>query len=134
MFGWFDRVHEPADGYEWICQFHDLAGTEYWAVAGPWGSRRPASYSVAVERKNSDGTHATLFSARYAVAALPRGFCSKPITEIVRFDPWLGVVEFDLGGQAAWYRLPCGEVKEQPARGQSADDAEPGAAADGGGR
>jgi hypothetical protein len=124
MFGWFNRTREPVDRNQWKCQFLDLAGTEFWAVVGPWGSGRPAFYSVAVERKCPDGSYATLFSAKYAVAGLPRGFCSRPIGEVVRFDSSLGVVEFDLGGQAAWCRLPDGS------EGQPADHAEPYVAAD----
>ena len=109
MFSWFDRTREPADGNEWKCQFLELAGTEFWAVAGPWGSGRPVFYSVAVERKCPDGTCATVFSARYAVAGLPRGFCSRPIKEVVRFNSSLGAVEFMLGGQAAQCWLPSSD-------------------------
>lgn len=128
MFGWFNRTREPVDGYEWKCQFLDLAGTEFWAVVGPWGSGRPVFYSVAVERKCPDGTYATLFTAKYAVAGLPRGFCSRPIQDVVRFDPSRRAVEFDLGGPVAQCWLPGGVDQESVACEGAGGLAEPGAA------
>jgi hypothetical protein len=106
MFGWFRQTREPTDGNTWVCEFFELAGTEFHAVAGPWGSRNPVSYSVAVEKKESDGTCISYFMAKYALAGLSPGFSSKPIAEIVRFDPKNGTVEFDLGGQCVWCKLP----------------------------
>jgi hypothetical protein len=110
---WLNRAREPGDGNEWKCQFLDLVGTEFHAVVGPWGSGRPAFYSVAVERKCPDGTCATLFSAKYAVAGLPTGFCFRQIRDVVRFDPSIGTVVFELGGQVVECWLPgSDEVRE----------------------
>jgi hypothetical protein len=128
MFGWFNRVSEPADGREWKCQFLDLPGTEFRAVAGPWGSGCPVYYSVAVERKCPDGTSATLFIAKYDVAGLPRRFCSRPIGDVVRFDPSFRSVTFDLGGQLVECWLPFKGCEEQVMCADNSGTAEPGAA------
>jgi len=97
----------PGDANEWKCQYLDLGDTGYMAVAGPWGTKDPVDYSVAVEKKNSDGTSSTCVDAKLRVAKLPRGFAERPIKEVVRFDTAKRLVTFDLGdGQEVRYFLP----------------------------
>jgi hypothetical protein len=88
----------PEDANEWQCQYMDLGDTGYMAVTGPWGTKNPVDYTVAVEKKYPDGTSSTCFDAKLRLAKLPRGFAEKPIKEVVRFDPVKRLVTFDLGG------------------------------------
>ena len=108
------------DRHSWQSQDMDLGNTGYVAFAGPWGTNKPLEYTVAVGKKNPDGSLSTTFVAKLHVAGLPKGFSKRPIREVVKFDPESQQqVTFDLGGQEIRYQLP------------SVKTAEPGAAADG---
>lgn len=99
-----------ADAHVWDSKSVELGDTGFVAAVGPWGTENPIHsihYSVAVHERLPDGTESVCFDAKIQVAGLPKGFTDKPIKEIVRFDPALRLVTFDLGGgQEARYKLP----------------------------
>ena len=100
---------EPKDSNEWFAQCLDLGDTGYMAVVGPWGSKNPVDYSVAVEKKNPDGSSSTCFEAKLKVAKLPKGFAKKPIGDVVKFNPRTtgNMVTFDLGDQQIRHHVPA---------------------------
>jgi hypothetical protein len=104
---------EPADANVWENQSLELGDTGFVAAAGPWGTKNPVHYSVAVHRRYPDGTEGVHFDTKLKVATLPTGFVTRPVKEIVTFDPSLRLVTFDLGsGQEVRYKLPAASARQ----------------------
>jgi hypothetical protein len=102
---------KPREGADdpgtWQSQEMELDKTGYVAFVGPWGTNDPLDYTVAVGKKNPDGSLSTTFAAKLKVAGLPKGFAKRPIGEVVRFDASAQQqVTFDLGEQEIRYQLP----------------------------
>lgn len=77
------------------------------AFVGPWGTDKPLEYTVAVGKKNPDGSLFTTFAAKLKLAGLPWRFAKRPIGEVVKFDAAAQQqVTLEVGGQEIRNQIP----------------------------
>lgn len=102
------RLAQKVDDHDtWLSQDMELGNTGYVAFAGPWGKNQPLEYTVAVGKKNPDGSLSTTFATKLSLDGMPEGFAQRPIGEVVKFDAAAQLqVTFDLGGQDIRFQLP----------------------------